>query len=101
MDRDQLSQRFIEVLTPHMEADFIMPVKGWQVGFLHGMIALAMTHPDMKKLGNVEAFGQQVRDWCKQTFLSMGFTSEEVEMLDKLREEAGDDRWGTKDNDPM
>ena len=81
-------EQYAEVLDQHKGELYNLALPGWQVPILHGLIALAADHPGVKDLGTpTKEFIDQVRWWCREKFKEWGFTPEEVEYLDKMREE--------------
>ena len=75
--------------------DYIMPVKGWEVGVLHGLIALAADHPGVEMLhGETRTVIQRIRDWCQAVFVDMGFSPGEAVYLDTAREGSKGLTWG-------
>jgi len=85
--------QYIDKLTAHKDEEYTLQLHAWQVPLLHGLIALAADHPGVKNLGvHSHLTIQEIRDWCKGVFASWGFTPEEVEFLDKMREVAQDDQ---------
>jgi len=81
-------EQYVDKLIAHKDEIYRMPLAAWQVPILHGMITLAADHPGVKNLGvHTQQAIREIRDWCKNVFASWGFTPEEVEFLDKMREE--------------
>lgn len=84
-------ERFACILDKHKTEDYHLLLKGWQVPILHGLIALAADHPGIQELGSpTHGAIKIIRGWCKWVFSRWGFTPEEVEYLDKMREEYKD-----------
>jgi len=84
-------EQYAQALEAHKNEEYHLVLKGWQVPILHGLIALAADHPGIKNLGwPTKQVISEVRWWCRQKFGMWGFTSEEVEYLDKIREEHKD-----------
>ncbi len=79
--------QFYDRLVPHKDEEYTITLKGWQVAVLHGLIALAAEHPGVKKMhGPAEQVINEVREWCKEKFKAWGFTQEEIDFLDRVRE---------------
>ncbi|GAI75739.1 unnamed protein product [marine sediment metagenome] len=82
------NERYAEILDTHKNNEYHLVLKGWQVPILHGLIALAADHPGIKAMDQpTKQLIAQVRLWCKDKFRSWGFTPQQVEYLDKMREE--------------
>jgi len=80
-------RQFYNRLVPYKDEDYTLTIKGWQVAVLHGLIALAADHPGIKKMhGPTQQVIKEVREWCKNKFRTWGFTQEEIEFLDRIRE---------------
>ena len=78
---------YSRILERHKDDVYNTSFLGWQLPILHGLIALAADHPDIEKTGwPTKAVIQQVRRWCRQKFCEWGFSPEEVEYLDTMRE---------------
>ncbi len=83
-------QQYAEKLTAHKGGIYNLPLYGWQVPIVHGLIALAADHPGIKKMHEpTRQVIRDVREWCKDIFSQWGFTPEEVEYLDRMREAGG------------
>ena len=81
-------EQYSEALLKHQDYIYQIAIKGWQIPILHGLITLAADHPSVKKLGwPTKQLITQVRWWCREKFKEWGFSPEEVEYLDKMREE--------------
>ena len=81
-------EQYAEASEKHKTEQYHLVLKGWQVPILHGLIALAADHPGIQLMGwPTRQTIAIVRWWCKQRFTDWGFTPEEVEYLDKMREE--------------
>ena len=82
-------EQYAQALDQHKDEVYHIALKGWQMPILHGLIALAADHPGVKKLGwPTKQLINQVRWWCREKFSEWGFSPEEVEYLDKMRENA-------------
>ncbi|MBA7716293.1 hypothetical protein ES703_125363 [subsurface metagenome] len=80
-------EHYAQVLSQHMDEVYHIAIKGWQMPILHGLIVLAADHPGVKKRGwPTKQFITQARWWCREKFKEWGFSPEEVEYLDKMRE---------------
>lgn len=78
---------YARILGLHQDEVSQIDFLGWQIPILHGLIALAADHPDVEKLGcPTQKVIRQVRWWCRQKFSEWGFSPEEVEYLDTMRE---------------
>lgn len=88
MEKQEVNQEdYARILGRHKDEVYQIDLLGWQMPILHGLIALAADHPDVKKLGcPTQEVIRQVRWWCRQKFSEWGFSSEEVEYLDTMRE---------------
>ncbi len=83
-------RRYAEKLTAHKAGIYNLPLYGWQVPILHGLVALATDHPEIKKMHEpTHQVIREGREWCKDICSHWGFTLEEVEYLDKMREAGG------------
>ena len=79
---------YARVLDRHKDDVYEISFLGWQMPILHGLVALAAAHPEIGKTGwPTTAVIQQIRWWCRQKFTEWGFSPEEVEYLDTMREE--------------
>jgi hypothetical protein len=86
-------EKFAEKLKQHQNDLCVLELSGWQVPILHGLIVLAADHPGVKGLHRpTQDTIQRVRGWCRSVFGVWGFTREEVEYLDKMREQAAGGR---------
>lgn len=82
-------EQYAKALEKHKQEVYHFALQGWQMPLLHGLIALAADHPAISKLGwPTKDFISQVRWWCREKFSKWGFSLEEVEYLDKMREHA-------------
>ena len=82
-------EQYVQVLNQHKHEVYHFDLQGWQMPVLHGLIALAADHPGVKRLGwPTQRLIAQVRWWCREKFSEWGFSPEEVEYLDKMREDA-------------
>jgi len=80
--------RYSEVLLEHQDEIYYIAIRASETPILHGLIALAAAHPGVKKLGwPTKRFITQVRYWCRERFKEWGFSPEEAEYLDKMRED--------------
>lgn len=78
---------FGEKMQEHYFDKYNLELHGWQIGILHGLAALVADHPGIKKMSQpTQGTIREIRDFCLQTFASWGFTQEEIEWLDKMRE---------------
>ena len=86
----------MQKVTPHQFHDRLLPYKdticylrlqGWEVAILHGLISLVADHPNIKAMqGPTNQMINHVRLWCNSKFTLWGFTPEEVEYLENMRE---------------
>ncbi len=82
-------EQYTQVLDRHKHEVYHIALKGWQIPILHGLITLAADHPGVKNLGwPTKQLIAQARWWCKEKFSEWGFSPEEVECLDKMRQNA-------------
>ena len=80
-------KQFYDRLVPYKDQEYTLTLKGWQVAVLHGLIALVADHPAIKEMhGPPQEVIKEVREWCKDKFRTWGFTREEIEFLDRIRE---------------
>lgn len=80
-------EQYSQVLNEHKDEVYDIPIKAWQVPILHGLITLAVGHPGIKGLSEaMQDLIEQARWWCREKFTEWGFTPEEVEYLDTMRE---------------
>lgn len=83
-------EKYKASLDAHKNDVCVLELRGWQVPVLHGLIALAAGHPGVKSLGwPTKVTIERVRDWCRKIFAVWKFTPEEVEFLDKMRDQLG------------
>ncbi len=79
--------RYKEKLLENRESTYALSLNAWQVPLLHGLVALAADHPEVLKMGgHTRDLIQEVRRWCRHVFAEWGFSPEEVEYLDRMRE---------------
>ena len=82
-------EQYTQVLDRHKHEVYHIALKGWQIPILHGLITLAADNPGVKNLGwPTKQLIAQVRWWCKEKFSEWGFSPQEVEYLDKMRQDA-------------
>ena len=87
----ELEQRFLQVLKSKGNDTYTLEVTGCEVGILHGLVLLAMDHPNMQKMGQAAiCVASNFRQWCKEVGVKMGLSEEETDLLDRLREELSD-----------
>lgn len=80
-------EQYAEKLKEHKTNLCVMELRGWQVPILHGLIAMVADHPGIKKLGPpTKETIVKIRQWCLKVLATWGFTPEELEYLDKIRE---------------
>ena len=89
MEMKEVSRvRLSELMNENKSRRYYLPIEGWQVPILHGLIALVAAHPGVKKLGwPTRTVIAEVRAWCLKRFEEWGFSPEEIEYLDKMREQ--------------
>lgn len=74
---------------PYAQEQYTLELQGWQVAALHGMIALAASHPGMQKTAPISfKLSRDIRNKCLEVMATWGFRQEELEFLDKSHEEA-------------
>jgi hypothetical protein len=81
-------EEFTEKMMSHANESYTLEIYGWQVGILHGMVALAASHPQVKQmnqatLGTIKA----IRTMCLEVMRTWGIDQETLDYLDKAREE--------------
>ncbi len=88
MDMKEVSpDRYKEKLAENRDKTYTLSLNAWQVPLLHGLVTLAADHPEVLKLGGfTQELIQEVRRWCRFVFAEWGFSPEEVEYLDRMRE---------------
>ncbi len=80
-------QQFHDRFLPHKDTVYYLRLQGWEVAILHGLISLVADHPGIKAMqGPTHQAIDHVRSWCNGKFALWGFTPEEVEYLDNMRE---------------
>ncbi len=80
-------QQFHDRFNPYKDKVYYLRLQGWEVAVLHGLISLVADHPGIKAMhGPTQQAIDHVRSWCNGKFGLWGFTPEEVEYLDKMRE---------------
>lgn len=86
-----LYERFTQALLTEGERRVELNLSAAEACVLHGMIALAMDHPDLARVSDTTMkVGRRFREFCKYVFREMGMTTEDAELLDHLREA---DQW--------
>jgi hypothetical protein len=81
-------ERFAELLEKHKNDDYPLSLRGWQVPIMHGLVAVAADHPGIQAMHEpTKRVINQFREWCKMVFIQWGFTAEEAEYLDQMRQE--------------
>lgn len=86
-------EEYVEKLNEHKHEEYTLQLLAWQVPILHGLVALAADHPGIKNMGiHTHQTIKEVRDWCKMVFSLWGFSPEQIEFLDKMREQSTDER---------
>jgi predicted RNA-binding protein with EMAP domain len=84
----EMMVKFTDLMTRHKDDQYPLILDGWQIGILHGLIALVADHPGVQKLGKPTSQTiREVRGWCKNIFTAWGFGWEEVEYLDTMRDQ--------------
>ncbi|MEQ4489534.1 MAG: hypothetical protein AAC990_04110 [Dehalococcoides mccartyi] len=80
-------QQFHERFLPYRDKIYYLRLQGWEVAILHGLISLVADHPGIKAMqGPTRQAIDHVRSWCNGKFTLWGFTPEEVEYLNNMRE---------------
>jgi hypothetical protein len=77
-------ERYSEVLKENIDKMWYLPVDPIRLGILHGALRLMLIHPEVKEK-YTQAFKDiagDMREWCLERYLEMGFTQEEVASLD-------------------
>lgn len=85
---EKIGRKFAEVMFASDGRDYTYSFKAWEIGIVHGLVALAADHPGIQDMGpNTHRFISDFRSWCKEVWVDMGLTEEEAELIDRLREE--------------
>jgi hypothetical protein len=80
-------QQFYDRFNAYKDKVYCLQMRGWEVVILHGLISLVADHPGIKAMqGPTHQAIDHVRLWCNNKFALWGFTPEEVEYLDNMRE---------------
>jgi hypothetical protein len=80
-------EEFGQKMREHLFDEYHPELHGWQIGIMHGLACLVADHPGVQKMSQpTQGTIREVRDWCLQIFGQWGFTAEEIEWLDKMRE---------------
>ena len=86
-----LEQRFLQVLQSKDNDTYTLELTGSESSTLHGLVTIAMDHPNMQKMGQASYWvASKLRQWCKGVWVNMGLSEEEADLLDQLREELSD-----------
>ena len=76
-------ERYIDVCEPRMKDPVMLPLEGWEVGLLHGVIRIAMSVRGVNTLSITSRLAiKRWREFCCTVMLSWGFTEAEVAWLD-------------------
>lgn len=87
LDKIKMLEKFTDLMTAHKDDKYYLCLDGWQIGILHSLLALAANHPGVQKLGKpTQTTIREARGWCKDVFRRWGFTQEEADWLDKMRD---------------
>ena len=87
----ELEQKFLEVMKSKGNDIYTLELTGFEVGLLHGLVTLAMDHPNMQKMSQaLHQAARRFRDWCEGVWVKMGLSEKEANLLDRLREELSD-----------
>lgn len=80
-------EKFAERLWANARVDYVLPLNGWQVPIIHGLVALAADHPGVQSMSqDTQEAIRHVRDWCKAVFIDWGLSPGEAVYLDTMRE---------------
>jgi len=86
-----LEQRFLQILQSKGNDTYTLELTGSESSILHGLLTIAMDHPNMQKMGQVSYLvTSMLRQWCKGVWVNMGLSEEEADLLDQLRGELYD-----------
>lgn len=92
-------QQFHDRFLPYKNNVYYLRLQGWEVAILHGLISLVADHPNIKAMqGPTNQVIDHVRLWCSGKFGLWGFTPEEVEYLDEIRD-GKDGETSSQDNE--
>lgn|GEM_PF-4651271 len=92
-------QQFHDRFLPYKNNVYYLRLQGWEVAILHGLISLVADHPNIKAMqGPTNQVIDHVRLWCGGKFGLWGFTPEEVEYLDEIRD-GKDGETSSQDNE--
>ena len=90
MKETEVEQKFLEVMKSNGNDIYTLELTGCDVSILHGLVTLAMDHPNMQKMSQASQQARRFRDWCEGVWVKMGFSEKEANLLDRLREELSD-----------
>jgi CheY-like chemotaxis protein len=87
MNQSELAKRFTDALRHNGDRVYTLRMKGWEVGILHGLVALAADYPGIQKQSDqTHRIIQDFREWCQIVWIDMGLIAQEARLLDELRE---------------
>ncbi len=76
-------QRYAKLMDDAKDKRFDLVLDRVGLGIVLSSIRLLLLHPSTQNFGpDFRGSAQEVRAWCRQQFLSIGFTEEEIKELD-------------------
>jgi hypothetical protein len=76
-------ERYSKLMDEAKDTRFNLVVDRVGVGILSSALRLLILHPQTQQFGpTFKASATELRGWCRQQFLSMGFTEEDIKELD-------------------
>jgi hypothetical protein len=76
-------ERYNKLMDAAVDKRFNLTVDRVGVGILASALRLLILHPQTQAFGpTFKASANELRGWCRQQFLSIGFTEEEIKELD-------------------
>lgn len=84
---DDLFQRYSAALTGSKDSVYTLQLSAFEVGLLHGILSSVASVPEIQQMYCVPELIGKIRGWCKETWMSMGVSAEDAEILDNLKAE--------------
>jgi hypothetical protein len=79
---------FAETMKPHAKESYSLEICGWQVAIIHGLIALAASHPSVKNMNQTTQITiKTVRTMCLEIKRTWGLDQESLDYLDRSHEQ--------------